>query len=113
MALGPRVAKTLVNLVGPSAIWSYEWPEWVVKGHQSMSQNGQHLPVNAAAQIADKRMLRIVAIDCAFARSSGEGHVEVTFGKARRDDFTPGARSSMCRAHRHPGGSHARKLVRL
>jgi hypothetical protein len=35
-----------------------------------------------------------VAIDCALARSSGECHVEVTFGKARRDDFTPGARSS-------------------
>ena len=50
----------------------------------------QQLPVNAAAQIAEKRTLRIVAIDCALARSSGAGHVDVSFGKARRDDFTPG-----------------------
>jgi hypothetical protein len=82
------------------------------RNRSRLSQFGQHLPVNAAAQIADKRTLRIVAIDCALARSSGAGHVEVTFGKARRDDFTREL-VAVCRAHRHPGGSHARKLVRL
>jgi hypothetical protein len=91
------------SMQGSRSTFSRYWVqrrEWVQARNRPFSPGsstgaiGQHLPVNAAAQIADKRTLRIVAIDCALARSSGECHVEVTFGKARRDDFTPGARSS-------------------